>query len=160
MLKSARALLVVAAFALAAAPLGASAAAPDPVLGTWKLNVAQSKWNPGPAPKSQTRTYKATAGMVSLSFTSVGADGKETTGASAFSYDGKDYPISGSADFDTLALKVVNDHEVQSTQKKAGKAVGSTTRTVSADGKTLTLHSTGTSVAGKAFDNTLVFDKQ
>ena len=31
--------------------------AADPVLGTWELNVAKSKYNPGPAPKSQTRIY-------------------------------------------------------------------------------------------------------
>ena len=54
----------------------------------------------------------------------------------------------------------MNDHEVQSTQKKAGKAMGTTTRTVAADGKTLTLHSTGTTAAGSAYDNTAVFDKQ
>ena len=90
MLNSARALLVVVAIALAAAPLAASAAAPDPAFGTWKLNVAQSKFSPGPAPKSATRTYKDGAGSVAMSVTTVAADGKETTGTSTYKYDGKD----------------------------------------------------------------------
>ena len=29
----------------------------DPLVGTWELNVAKSKYSPGPAPKSETRTY-------------------------------------------------------------------------------------------------------
>ena len=32
--------------------------AADLVLGTWHLNVARSKFNPGPAPKSSKRTYE------------------------------------------------------------------------------------------------------
>jgi len=34
--------------------VNASAQATDPRLGTWKLNVAKSKYEPGPAPKSLT----------------------------------------------------------------------------------------------------------
>jgi hypothetical protein len=33
----------------------------DPFVGTWKLDLAQSKYDPGPRPKSQTRTWE-TAG--------------------------------------------------------------------------------------------------
>jgi len=33
-------------------------------------------------------------------------------------------------------------------------------RVVSGDGKTLTVHNTGTHTDGKAYDDTLVFDKQ
>jgi len=31
----------------------------DPVLGTWKLNLAKSKYNPGPPPKSNTTSIEA-----------------------------------------------------------------------------------------------------
>ena len=58
------------------------------------------------------------------------------------------------------AGKRLADGTVESTQKKAGKAVGTSVRTISKDGKTLTLKSKGTNAAGVAFDNTLVFDKQ
>ncbi len=30
--------------------------AADPLIGTWKLNLAKSKFSPGPAPKSVTAT--------------------------------------------------------------------------------------------------------
>src|SRR5262245_26035510 len=34
-----------------------AAQAADPILGTWVLNVARSTFSPGPAPRSETRTY-------------------------------------------------------------------------------------------------------
>ena len=34
--------------------------ATEPVLRTWTLDLAKSKYDPGPAPKSQVRTYAET----------------------------------------------------------------------------------------------------
>jgi hypothetical protein len=31
----------------------------DPLIGTWKLNLAKSTYSPGPPPKSQTATFQA-----------------------------------------------------------------------------------------------------
>jgi hypothetical protein len=147
---------------LAAASIGISAAAdrPDPVVGTWTLNVAKSKFNPGPAPKSQTRTYTQSADGTSLSVTGVGADGTALSQQSTFKYDGKPYPMSGSADYDAITLRRVNGSTVKSTMMKAGKQVGSTTRSISAHGKVLTLATKATGADGKTFDNVAVFDKQ
>ena len=47
--------LVMIVIAAAAVELAAQGA--DPLVGTWVLNVAKSKYTPGPAPKSETRTY-------------------------------------------------------------------------------------------------------
>ena len=44
--------------------------------------------------------------------------------------------------------------------KKAGKAVGTSKRTVSADGKTLTAVSKMTDAKGATSESTMVFDKQ
>ena len=51
--------LVVAGLALLIATGQALAQATDPVVGTWELNLAKSAFTPGPAPKSETRTYEA-----------------------------------------------------------------------------------------------------
>jgi hypothetical protein len=75
-------------------------------------------------------------------------------------YCGKDYPITGLPNYDAIALTRVDANTVKSTQKRAGKAVGTTTRTVSKDGKTMTLTSKGTSAKGTPYDDVLVFDKQ
>ena len=147
-------LLTVGSAAVAAAP------AADPVIGTWQINVAKSKFSPGPAPKSDTRVYATTEQGTAMTWTSVGADGKETVVKSTFKADGKDYPLTGAANFDSLSLKQVDDHTVQSTQKKGGKVIGTTTRTVSKDGKVLTLSSKGTSATGVPYDNVMVYDKK
>jgi len=147
-------LLTVGSAAVAAAP------AADPVIGTWQLNIAKSKFNPGPAPKSDTRIYAASEQGTVMTWTSVGADGKETVAKSTFKADGKDYALTGADNFDSLSLKQVDDHTVQSTQKKGGKVIGTTTRTVSKDGKVLTLTSKGTSATGVPYDNVMVYDKK
>ena len=43
--------------AMMAVPAGLRAA-DAPFVGTWKLNVAKSKYNPGPPPKSQTYQFE------------------------------------------------------------------------------------------------------
>jgi len=155
-----RTLLMGTVLAVGGGAVALAAEAPNPVVGTWTLNLANSKFNPGPAPKSQTRTYAQTAQGTALTFNGVAADGSAVSGQSTFKYDGKDYPITGSPDFDTLSLKRINGSTVKSTQKKAGKVVGTTTRTISAHGKVLTLSSKGTDAKGMSYDNVLVFDKQ
>jgi hypothetical protein len=145
---------------IAAAGVALAAGAPDPVVGTWTLNVAKSKFHPGPAPKSQTRTYSVDADGVSVSVQGVAADGTPISQESTFKYDGKAYAMKGAADFDAISLKRVTDNTVKSTMMKAGKPVGTTIRTVSAHGKVLTLSTKGTDANGKPYDNVAVYDKQ
>ena len=136
------------------------AVAANPVVGTWQLNLAKSKFSPGPAPKTDTRTYTKSTDGITMTWKSVAADGKETIVRSTFKTDGKDYPVTGSANFDTLTLKQVDSHTVHSTQKKGGKVVGETKRTVSKDGKELTLASKGTGTDGVAYDTVMVYDRK
>ena len=102
----------------------AVAVAENPVVGTWQLNVAKSKFSPGPAPKTDTRTYTESADGITMIWKSTAADGKEISVKSTFKTDGKDYPLTGAPNFDSLTLKQVDSHTVHSIQKKGGKAVG------------------------------------
>ena len=136
-----------------------AADAPDSVIGTWKLDTAKSTGNT-PMPKSETRTYAASPGGVALTWKRVSADGKESTVKTTFKYDGKDYPVTGSPDFDALNAKRVDANTIESTQKRMGKDIGTTKRTVSADGKTLTLDSKLTTAKGDAVNTTYVYDRQ
>lgn len=52
--------------------------------------------------------------------------------------DGTDQSVSGHPYFDTVVIKVVNDHAIEETHKKDGKVVGTLNSTVSSDGKTMT----------------------
>ena len=136
------------------------ALAADPVIGTWKLNIAKSTFSPGPAPKSQTRSYAESPQGIVLTTKTVAADGKESTISLTFKVDGKPYPLTGSPDFDAVSVTRVDAHTVKSTQTKAGVPVGTGVRTVSKDGKGLTFAQKGTHVGGGKYDDVLVYDRE
>jgi hypothetical protein len=150
--------LGVVAFALSAIQLVAQGA--DPIVGTWELNVAKSTYKPGPAPKSETRTYVMAGQEIKATSTGVDGTGKPTTGEWTVNYDGKDRPMTGDPDADSLSLKRVDAFTTEFTEKKAGKVVITGTRAISRDGKVMTITTTGTNAKGQAINNVLVFEKQ
>jgi hypothetical protein len=154
-------MLVVGTIIAAGCGMAAVAAdSPDPVVGTWALNLAKSKFPAGAAPQSQTRTYTQSADGTSVSVTGVAADGSAVSQKSTFKYDGKDYPFTGSPEWDALALKKVNGSTVSSTMKLGGKPIGTTVRSISDHGKKLTLTTNAKNAKGKKYHQVAVFDRQ
>ena len=137
-----------------------TALAADAVEGTWKLNLAKSTFSPGPAPKSQSRTYVESSQGMTVTVKTTAADGKESTSTILFKDDGKSYPATGNPDFDAISAKRVDALTLHSTQTKAGATVGTAVRTVSKDGKTLTFTQKGTHANGGKFEDVSVYDKQ
>jgi hypothetical protein len=138
----------------------AVAATPDPVIGSWQLNVAKSKFTSGPALKSQTRTYSQSGDSITVVIKSVGADGKETSMQTTYKLDGKDYPVTGAPGWDTLSGKQLDSNTAEFTLKKGGKVVGRTGRTVSKDGKTLMSRQSTVNEKGEKYEAELVLDKK
>jgi len=132
----------------------------DSLLGTWVLNVAKSKYTPGPPPKEQTTIFEA-AGQ-GLKVTTKGTDsaGKPTMTEYTANYDGKDYPVTGNPDWDMVSLKRINANTVEFTRKRAGKVVQTATSVVSKDGKTRTITSTGVNAQGQKINNIGVYEKK
>lgn len=58
--------------------------------------------------------------------------------------DGQDHAVTGHPGYDTVAVKVLDDHSIQEIDKKDGKTISSSTVTASADGKTATYEFTDT----------------
>ena len=82
------------------------AMAQDNFVGTWKLNVAKSHYNPGPPPKSQTRRWES-SGKVFVEGTE--ATGKPSTHGYTIKPDGKDYPATGATNgAETVATKRID----------------------------------------------------
>jgi hypothetical protein len=132
----------------------------DPVLGTWKLNLAKSKFDPGPAPKSQMRTYAQSQAGTTLTISGVAADGSPFATKATVKYDGKDYPLAGNPNYDTLSMKRINGTTVKTTLLRASKVVGTMMRTVSDHGTVLTVSTKVTDPKGAAHNDVAVFDKQ
>jgi hypothetical protein len=145
----------IAAFAVLAA-----FAAGDPAVGTWKLNVAKSRYKPGPAPKTATITFEASGAGIKRTGESVAADGQVASFSYTAQYDGKDYPVTGNPNADTISIKRIDAYTTESTLKKGGKVTTTARRVVSKDGKTLTLTIKGTNAQGQPTDNVAVYDRQ
>ncbi len=140
--------------------LSLKAQAPAPWIGTWKLNLAKSKYSPGPAPQSGTVVIEASEGGIKVTNDGVNAQGQPTHIEWTAKFDGKDYPVTGNPDVDTYTLKRLGARSYQLTAKKGGKVTVTSRITVSADGKTRTIMATGKNAQGKAVKNTIVYDRQ
>ena len=132
----------------------------DPVVGTWELNVVKSKYSPGPAPKSEMRTYVVAGQDIKATSKGVDGAGKPIAAAWTVNYDGKDRPQTGNEDADALSLKRVDALTTEFTQKRAGKVVITGTRTISQDGKVMTITTKGTNARGQAISDVEVFEKR
>ena len=161
---SARSWLLTAVGILVAALLtsGLVLARTDPFIGTWKLNVAKSKFGPGAERKSETRIVESSPTGMKVSVDRTNADGTNQQYNYTTDFSGKPYPITGMAPYgaDSIAVTLGASNNLSFKLIKGGKAVGSGTSVVSADGKTLTLTAKGTAASGKTISSVAVYDKQ
>ena len=118
--------LIVAGFALALL-VPACVFAQDTFSGTWKTD---------------TTSMHETGGKPMVMALKDGVFTDNSVPPMNFKADGEDHAVSGQQGFDTVSVKVINDHTLQSTHKKDGKTVWNGTFTVAADGKTATGEST------------------
>jgi hypothetical protein len=133
--------------------------AESPMMGTWKLNEAKSKFSPG-ASKSITVVYEAVGDNMKCTIDGVDGQGKPTHTEWIGKFDGKDYPVTGDPNTSSRSAKMINDHTMEVSVKKGDKVVASGRIVVAADGKsrTVTLH--GTDAMGKKRSSEAVYDKQ
>jgi hypothetical protein len=136
------------------------AAQSNPILGTWKLNVAKSKYSPGPAPQSQTNKYDAWDGGLKLTTDGVDAKGAKTHSEYAAKFDGKPYPFTGNPNADMITLKRVDDRTLETQWSKGGKPTILSRSVISADGKTRTITQTGVNAQGQKVNNVIVYERQ
>ena len=148
---------VLVTFAFASSAL---AQRPEGVAGTWKLNVAKSKYNPGPPPKSMTIVYAPAGDSVKITVDLVPATGEPQKWEMIGLYDDKPHTVSGNPEADSISMKRVNDTTGESTFRLKGKVMAVNTRVLSADGKTLTITSKGQTADGKSRNDVAVYEKQ
>lgn len=135
-----------------------TAQAPDPVIGTWKLNVVKSKNDPGPPPTAGGNKYAAVSQGVRV--IGLDANGKPTGPGFVCNYDGKDCPVPGNAVYDTVAWKRIDAYTLEGTRRKAGKVIQTFTRVIARDGKTMTIATQGVNEKGQSINNVAVLEKQ
>ncbi len=157
--KLARVMMVLGAAVLMLTVL-ATAQPKDPFVGTWTLNLAKSKYSPGPAPKSTTTTFEAAGQGYKASVKTEPASGPAQEWTYTSNVDGKDAPISGNnPNADMLAVKRINANTLEVVYKKDGKVTTKQRSVVAADGKTRTVTTTGTDAQGQKVNNVAVYEK-
>jgi hypothetical protein len=133
----------------------------DPAYGTWKLNLSKSKYSPGPAPKELTLSIEAAGPGRKVAVTGVAGDGTPMSWGYSGNLDGKDIRVTGTnPDADVVMLKRIAANATRSTFKLAGKRTLVNGVSVSPDGKTLTVATSGVNAKGATVKNTQVFEKQ
>ena len=159
---------VLVALVLVVALSPAAFAQVDPrILGTWKLNLTKSSFDPGPPPTSMTVTREQVGDAVRYTIERIEADGTRRIVVEAPKYDGKDYPRRvkddpslGAPYPDTIALTRIDAQTVEETLKRAGRVVETARQVVSPDGRLITTTVTGTNARGQFVHTVLVYDKQ
>ena len=129
------------------------------LLGTWKLNVAKSKYKAGIPPQNQIRTYEPSGQGVKATVKTTYANGRSTTVEYVANYDSVEYPVTGAPDADTIALKKVAPRTAEAVLSHAGQVMATVRRVISEDGKTMTIAYQGT-LLGERADYIAVYDKQ
>jgi len=154
-------LFLLAAALAVSVPVAAQAQ--DAWIGTWKLNLAKSKYDPANlAPKSQTLKQDAVAGGGFKGTTDgVDAQGKPTHTEQATMFDGKASKIKGAPDANTTRVyKRIDNRTYEYVQRVGGKLTTTARTVVAADGKTRTITTTGKDAQGRTINNVAFYDRQ
>src|SRR5688572_23228310 len=151
---------VIVGFAALVVASAATAQTTEPIIGTWKLDVAKSSYKPGPAPKSSTLIVEAAGKGMKIAVDAVNADGSPLKWGFTTLRDGKEEAaVTGNPMFDVVTATRESATAGTNVYKKAGKVVMTTKAAISADGTTMTLTSTGTDAKGQAIHNVAVYRK-
>jgi hypothetical protein len=133
--------------------------AQSPQMGTWKLDEAKSKI-PAGFVKNSTVIYAADGDNVKVTTDGTDGNGKPLHTDWTGKFDGKEYPLTGDSTADSRSYKMIDEHTLELTNTKSGKATTSGRVVVSKDGKTRTLHLTGTDSSGKKVSGVSMYEKQ
>lgn len=139
----------------------------DMLAGAWRLNVAKSKYSPGPPPQSNMIKIESVQSGTKLVADGVDSQGRKTHNEYTAMFDGKDYPTKRMLDgkpnpsaADTVSWKRIDDYTYEVTNKLKGKTLTVARHVISKDGKTRTVTTTGTNAQGQKVNTTTVFEKQ
>ena len=128
----------------------------EPLLGTWRLNFAQSTFASGPPPYTRVTTkIESSDDGLKVIYDMVGERGGVTHWEWMGRLDGKDYPLEGIEEVATNAYSRITDRTYDVVSKINGRITTTTRIVISPDGRTMTVTSTSTRVI-----NTAIYDKR
>jgi hypothetical protein len=159
-----KAMLLLAVFGLVGTVWAA-----DPIIGTWKLNVAKSEFSPAylamlaamkrEAPKGGTEIYREVAGdQIELSFKDLA--GESSSIKYIWPRQGGNATVQGGTGEVSYVETLVEPGEWYVTFLRDGKQLGVIHKTISKDGKTMRQIHRTINAEGKPYEYITVHDKQ
>ena len=131
---------------------------PDHLVGVWQLNLPKSRYFPGPAPTSETRTYTregdSVVGVIRRTFPNGRTDRIEYTA----NFD-REYPVMGTEDYDHVVLKRLDEYTSEAVLSHAGRVYGVARRVIATDGRTMTITFRRENQSGPSVYNVAVYDR-
>jgi hypothetical protein len=129
----------VSAQSAASAAAVPTVAEQDMVVGAWVLDPARSKYNPGPGPTAETRTYQYEHEGLKARIVTSFADGQQGSVEYVASYNDVVALVTGSKEIDAIKMRKIDARTAESTLSSGGKVVGTARRVISPDGRTMTI---------------------
>jgi hypothetical protein len=149
---------VVVAAVLSASASQSKPVKDEPILGTWQLNVAKSRYRPGPGPVSETRTYKRGPNGVEGTIFRKFANGRSDRIEYVAEYD-REYPVIGTEDYDHILLKRIDDRTAEAVLSHAGRVYGTARRVIAPSGSSMTITLRRETPSGDVVMNVAVYER-
>ena len=127
--------------------------------GTWRFIPAESTYESAPAPKESRRQWIPDGEGVKFIHDGTSAEGKPFHTEFRAAYDGKPVPFIGGTLYDSVALFSKGPRKVEQVFTLKGKVTVKAVRTISKDGKKMTIDSRGSRADGTKFKNILVYER-
>jgi len=154
--------LVIALVAVGTSPVltaqSTSLKEPDQLVGAWRLDAAKSRYRPGPAPVSETRTYVRDGDNVLGVILRTFPGGRRERIEYTANYD-REYPVTGTEDYDHVVLKRIDQYTSEAVLSHAGRVFGTARRVIAADGKSMTITFRRDSETGVSVLNVAYYDR-
>ena len=111
----------------------------DLVLGTWVLDLSQSTFMPGPAPRQEIRSYEQGHEGIKAEILTTTAEGQQNRIEYVASYNDVVALVTGSREVDAIRLRKIDPYTAEARLTMAGADVGHARRVISRDGTTMTI---------------------
>ncbi len=149
------------ALTLLAAPFTAFAQVPKSTMGTWTVNLAKSKYNPGPPPTSTVSVWEPQlGGAAKNTIDLVDAAGKTSRMELITTFDGRESNYKGAAEPTTRAYTRIDDLTYLYVERVNGTVTTTNKITIAPNGKTRVQETKGTGPDGRAINNRVTWDRQ